>query len=82
MSFMKICAVLLKDVKNELKYLNWKESEIITKLQTEHINLNHYLFTMNIMDDFNCKRCKGPNIMAPEMVSHFFFWIVKVLQMI
>ena len=34
------------DMKNELKYLTQQECEIITKLRTEHSNLNHYLFTM------------------------------------
>ena len=36
-------------MKNELNYLNQKESEIITKLRTEYINLNHYLFSMGVI---------------------------------
>ena len=36
-----------KDMKNELKYLTQKECEM--KLRTEHINLNHYLYTMGIV---------------------------------
>ena len=35
-----------KDMKKELEHLSQKECEIITKLRTEHINLNHYLYTM------------------------------------
>ena len=64
---------MCKDMKNEMKFLSQKECEIITKLRTEHINLNHYLYTMGIVDDYNCKWCKKPlsNIIVPETVDHF-----------
>ena len=55
----------------KLDFLTQKECEIITKLRTEHANLNHYLFTMGIVNDFNCKWCKGPQILVPETVDHF-----------
>ena len=35
-----------KDMKKELKHLSQRECETITKLRTDHINLNHYLYTM------------------------------------
>ena len=52
-------------------YLSQCECEIITKLRTEHINLNHYLYTMNIVDDYNCKWCVSPQTIVPETVDHF-----------
>ena len=57
------------DMKKELAYLSQKECEIITKLRTERINLNHYLFSMGIKKgkhDYKCKRCN-----VPETVDHF-----------
>ena len=57
------------DMKNELKYLNQKECEVITKLRTEYINLNHYLFSMGVIKHekgYNCRHCK-----VPETVDHF-----------
>ena len=59
------------NVKKELDFMTQRECEIITKLRTEHSNSNHYLFTMSIVNDFNCKWCKGPNILVPETVDHF-----------
>ena len=53
-------------MKKELEYLNQKETEIIMKLRTEHINLNHYLHHINYHTDGNCPRCD-----VPETVEHF-----------
>ena len=36
-------------LREELKYLTQKECEIIIKLRTEHVKLNHYLFTIGII---------------------------------
>ena len=60
-----------KDMKNELKYLTQKECEIIMKLRTEHINLNHYLYTMDIVNSYNCKWCTKLPMEVPETVDHF-----------
>ena len=55
-----------KQLKNELKYLSRFESEIITKLRTEYINLNSYKsFRFNDTDG-NCPYC-GVN----ETVNHY-----------
>ena len=58
-----------KDMSKELKYLTQHECEIITKLRTEHINLNHYLFTMGIIKHKHGYKCKYCN--APETVDHY-----------
>ena len=55
-----------KDMKNELKHLTQKEVEIITKLRTERINLNHYLYYIGITDDYKCSKCN-----VPETVDHY-----------
>ena len=34
-------------------------------------NILYVLYTINIVNDFNCKWCKGPNIMVPETVDNF-----------
>ena len=60
-----------KDMRKELEHLTQRECEIITKLRTEHINLNHYLYTMGIVNDYNCKWCVKPQIIVPETVDHF-----------
>ena len=62
---------IYKDTKKELEYLSQRECEIITKFRTEHINLNHYLYTMGIVNDYNCKWRVKPQIIAPETVYHF-----------
>ena len=54
------------EMKNELQHLTQKECEIINKLRTERINLNHYLYTIGIKDDYKCKKCNHP-----ETVDHF-----------
>ena len=57
------------DMKNEFRFLNQKECEIITKLRTEHINLNHYLFTMGVLkgkNDYKCRCCK-----VSDTVNHY-----------
>ena len=53
-------------MKKELEYLNQKETEIIMKLRTEYINLNHYLHHIHYHTDGNCKHCG-----VPETVEHF-----------
>ena len=53
-------------MKKELEYLSKKECEIIMKLRTEYINLNHYLHHINYHTDGNCDHCG-----VPETVSHF-----------
>ena len=53
-------------MKEELKYLSKTEVGIITKLRTEYINLNHYLWYMKKHDDGACKYCK-----VLEDVEHF-----------
>ena len=53
-------------MKDELKYLTQKECEIITKLRTEYINLNHYLFSIGQIETYKCKYCKHP-----ETVDHY-----------
>ena len=53
-------------MKDELEYLNKKECEIIMKLRTEYINLNHYLHHIHYHADGNCEHCG-----VPETVSHF-----------
>ena len=53
-------------LKKELEYLSKKECEIIMKLRTEYINLNHYLHHINYHADGNCEHCG-----VPETVSHF-----------
>ena len=53
-------------MKDELEYLNTRECEIIMKLRTEYINLNHYLHHIHYHADVNCEHC------VPETVSHFF----------
>ena len=50
----------------ELNYLNQKECEIIMKLRTEFINLNHYLHHINYHPDGLCDHCG-----VDETVSHF-----------
>ena len=57
------------DMRKKLKYLTQKECEIITKLRTEHVNLNHYLFTMGIIKREHGYKCKFYN--APETVDHY-----------
>ena len=57
------------DMRKELRFLNQKECEIITKLRTEFINLNHYLFTMGIINRENGYKCKHCNV--PETVDHY-----------
>ena len=56
-------------MQKELKYLTQKECEIITKLRTEHINLNHYLCTMGIIKSEHGYKCRFCN--APETVDHY-----------
>ena len=58
-----------KDMRKELRYLSQKEVEIITKSRTEHINLNHYLFTMNVIKGKYGYKCRFCN--ASETVDHF-----------
>ena len=53
-------------MKKELEYLDQKETEIIMKLRTEYINLNHYLHHIHYHSDGNCARCG-----VPETVEHF-----------
>ena len=53
-------------MKDELEYFNQKECEIIMKLRTEYINLNHYLHHVNYHVDGKCKNCG-----VAETVSHF-----------
>ena len=50
----------------ELNYLNQNECEIIMKLRTEYINLNHYLHHINHHPDGLCDHCN-----VEETVSHF-----------
>ena len=42
-------------MKDELEYFNQKDCEIIMKLRTEYINLNHYLHHINYHVDENVK---------------------------
>ena len=69
-------------MKNELRYLNHHECEIITKLRTERINLNDYMFFINQNNTNECKYCnkkkkdkKGKiiemKIKVIEKVSHY-----------
>ena len=53
-------------MKDELEYFNQKECEIIMKLRTEYINLNHYLHHVNYHTDGKCQHCG-----VAETVSHF-----------
>ena len=55
-----------KDMRNELEFLSQKECEIIMKLRTEYINLNHYLHHIHYHSDGKCQHCG-----VPETVSHF-----------
>ena len=54
------------DMRDELKYLTQNECEIITKLRTEMINLNDYLFYINKHTDGKCNHCN-----MKETVDHY-----------
>ena len=53
-------------MKNELKYLNPLECEIINKLRTEMINLNNYKYKFHSETNGKCKYCE-----CNENISHF-----------
>ena len=53
-------------MRKELEYLNQKECEIIMKLRTEFINLNHYLHHINFHPDGLCDHCG-----VKETVTHY-----------
>ena len=55
-----------KILKNENKFLNRYESEIINKLRTEYINLNEYKSFRFGDTDGNCTYCG-----VPETVQHY-----------
>ena len=65
--------IMLKsnDMKNELRYLNQNECEIIIKLRTERINLNGYLYFINKNDTNECKHCSSKENKVIETVNHY-----------
>ena len=54
------------EMKNELKFLNKNECEIIMKLRTEYINLNNYRNYIGDHETGNCRHCN-----VQETVSHY-----------
>ena len=54
------------DMRDELKYFNKNECEIIVKLRTERINLNEYLYHIKKVDSNKCVHCN-----TKETVNHY-----------